>query len=147
MHRSNVVIMSHQICDTGLTSNQHNRNVSYSLSRIRCMYPPRRIKGMYPASTSWAIVGPPSTTLAQHWFNIGSMSRVCWVDSPNPSSPCTCLKCHLSHILWHCHSGVKYDSVWMQKTPIKVNHSNAVLHHEANCWFNVGPASQTVGQH
>ena len=24
----------------------------------------------------WSNVGPPSTTLAQHWFNIGWMSRV-----------------------------------------------------------------------
>ena len=26
----------------------------------------------------WFNVGPPSTTTAQHWTNIGSMSRVCW---------------------------------------------------------------------
>ena len=26
-------------------------------------------------------VGPPSTTLAQHWLNIGWMSRVCWATS------------------------------------------------------------------
>ena len=24
-------------------------------------------------------VGPPSTTLAQHWYNVGSMSLDCWV--------------------------------------------------------------------
>ena len=27
----------------------------------------------------WTNVGPTSTTLAQHWSNIGWMSRVCWV--------------------------------------------------------------------
>ena len=27
----------------------------------------------------WTNVDPPSTTLAQHWTNIGSMSLVCWV--------------------------------------------------------------------
>ena len=26
----------------------------------------------------WTNIGPPSTTLAQHWSNIGSMSRACW---------------------------------------------------------------------
>ena len=27
-------------------------------------------------------VGPPSTTLARHWYNIGSMSRICWLWNP-----------------------------------------------------------------
>ena len=39
-------------------------------------------------------VGPASTTLAQHWFNNGSMSRVCWdgsVIAPGMSrSRCPC---------------------------------------------------------
>ena len=29
-------------------------------------------------SHCWVNVGPPSTTLAQHWTNHGSMSSVCW---------------------------------------------------------------------
>ena len=32
-------------------------------------------------SHCWFNVGPPSTTLAQHWTNNGSKSRVCWVCS------------------------------------------------------------------
>ena len=29
----------------------------------------------------WANVGRRSTTLAQHWFKIRSMSRVCWAEN------------------------------------------------------------------
>ena len=32
-----------------------------------------------PLNQCWSSVGPPSTTSAQHWTNIGSMYRVCWV--------------------------------------------------------------------
>ena len=34
-------------------------------------------------SHCWFNVGPPSTTLAQHWTNNDSMSRVCWEGSSN----------------------------------------------------------------
>ena len=27
----------------------------------------------------WIIVGPPATTLAQHWTSIKLMCRICWV--------------------------------------------------------------------
>ena len=45
----------------------------------------------------WTNVGPPSTTLAQHWSNIGWMYRVCWVITQQLAQ-CQCMVLHVAII-------------------------------------------------
>ena len=54
--------------DAGPTLNQQWLNAS-------CLQHPSKHEAL---SHCWFNVGPPSTTLAQHWTNFGSMPRVCW---------------------------------------------------------------------
>ena len=54
------------------------------------------------SSQCWANVDPPSTTLVQHWSNIGSMCRVCWDGSATGPALYHLhgLACLLPVILW-----------------------------------------------
>ena len=55
--------------------NEKDHSLQEHFTQRQWLYPPSK----QDTSTQWwPNVGPSSTTLAQHWTNIGSMYRVCW---------------------------------------------------------------------
>ena len=58
-------------------------------------------------SQCWANAGPPSSTLAQNWPNIGTTSHVCWYITSLEA-----LDCSVSITLWQESIHILYRFVW-----------------------------------
>ena len=65
----------------------------------------------------WFNVGPPSARLSQHWTNIGSMYRVCWVCAQKwPKARFISL---LEHYLWFSYSLTFSLLVWVAHSSVE----------------------------
>ena len=80
----------------------------------------------------WINTGPPATTLAQLRYNIGSMSRACWVVYMTGDSPFIARRVNRAPLC----------AEWLHPLVSRFHSKNTFV----QC-FNFGPASQTVAQY